>query len=333
MTEIYKSCNTVVYECDNYYMIKNEHNNYAVVTDKNKKILEALSLVLGGKRSLQFNPNTNYFYIVLYDKENRKYKFFCNLRQLIVAATLEGDFYDNLKDVKKGQIKLKNVNKSDNYCFDNLEYSRAFEDSSINTFWDDGEYFYIKHNSSGFVVKTDLCEPLNNLIKRKRWYLNDANNYKKLVAIKEENHLETMALHRYIAFYRYYNEAKSYESWYEIYGRLLEKLKVCVDHIDNDLSNCTSSNLEIIKKGQNAEKGTLVLKCNKTPFKCNAFLEEDFIHLKMGYSDKDIDISVKSIYDNPADFINALKDFYCNGIVESGWHGRILLPQTPKECA
>lgn len=110
----------------------------------------------------------------------------------------------------------------------------------------------------------------------------------------EKYRIEFILIYRYIAFYRYYGGNITYEKWYEIYSKLLNKLDACVDHMDNDLTNCTLKNLEIMKRFDNSKKGNIVLKCNKSPFKCYVYHEDDTIFMETGYKDGKVEINSKS---------------------------------------
>lgn len=147
---VYKSGLTTIYECDNLYKIENA-DGYYMFTDRDERILEALKNLMEGRRSLYYSPVTSCLYI------NKDNKFVCNIRQLVVAATMDGDFQANLEAVKRSSVRVKNPADERNFCRGNLEYAKAAEDNSLNTFWDDGEYFYIRHNQQGKLQKQIIC--------------------------------------------------------------------------------------------------------------------------------------------------------------------------------
>lgn len=319
---VYKSGLTTIYGCDSLYKIENA-DGYFMFTDCDERILEALKNLMEGKRSLYYSPVTSCLYM------NRENKFVCNIRQLIVAALMEGDFWSSLEIVKKGSVKMKNPADEKNFCRSNLEFTKAAEDNSLNTFWDDGEYFYIKHNPTGEIAKTDYLPPMNELIRKKRWFY--SKKYRMMVATKEKNRFEFMRLYSFVAVYPSYNGSVDYEDHYDSCISMMSKNNMCVDHIDTDRSNCTSCNLVIVKREQNSAKSDITLKCNQSPFVCVAVSIGEKIGMAAGYDDGTTVVKANSVYTDFDDFIVALKDFYNNGRIRN-MDGRIIeLPESPKE--
>ena len=106
---------------------------------------------------------------------------------------------------------------------------------------------------------------------------------------------------------------------------------MCVDHIDTDRRNCTSSNLAIVKRNQNSAKSDITLKCNKAPFMCVAVSSGEKIGMAAGYDDGTTVIKANSVYTDFDAFIAALKDFYNNGRIRNMEGEIITLPKSPKE--
>lgn len=319
---IYKSGQTSVYECEHNYRIVNEDGYFAFI-DKDDRILGALNRLMEGRRSLYYSPIMRCLYL------NINNKFVCNLRQLVVASTMDGDFFENLENVKRGCVKMKNPQDDRNFCRDNLEYTKTSSDNTINTFWDDGEYFYIRHNPTGMVVKTDYLPPLNDLIKNKRWFY--SKKFEMMVATKEKNCHKFIRLYSFIAAYSSYNGKIDYEDHYDSWLGIMAENDMCVDHIDTDRNNCTSTNLAIVKRNQNIKKGNMTLKCNQAPFICAAVVLDDKISMAAGYNDGSTQIQACSSYTDFDDFITSLKEFYNSGIIKNENGTEIKLPQIPKE--
>lgn len=319
---VYKSGLTTIYECDNLYKIENA-DGYYMFTDRDERILEALKNLMEGRRSLYYSPVTSCLYI------NKDNKFVCNIRQLVVAATMDGDFQSNLEAVKRSSVRVKNPVDERNFCRSNLEYAKAAEDNSLNTFWDDGEYFYIRHNPTGEIAKTDYLPPLNELIRQKRWFY--SKKFRMMIATKEKNRFEFIRLHSFVAVYPAYDGSIDYEDYYNSCISIMAENDMCVDHIDTDRRNCTSSNLAIVKRNQNSAKRDITLKCNKAPFMCVAVSSGEKIGMAAGYDDGTTVIKANSVYTDFDAFIAALKDFYNNGRIRNMEGEIITLPQSPKE--
>ena len=144
---VYRSGVNTFYELDNAYKLVDRKGKFAIL-DKDEKLLMKIIELLQGERSFYFNEGNGAFYLNIY--ENGRGKYYCSLRQLVVAFNMDGDFEQNLNTVKNNTVLLVNDKEDWNLKRSNLEFTGI--DNNVNTFYSDGKNFFIRHNKTGYVV-------------------------------------------------------------------------------------------------------------------------------------------------------------------------------------
>lgn len=323
---IYSSGVNTIYELADAYKLVNQKGNFAIL-DKDEKILSKIVQLLHGERSFYYNENSKMFYLNIF--ENGIGKFYCSLRQLVITVAMDGDFEKNLETVRNKTILLVNETEHWNLKRENLEYTAA--DNNINTFYDDGKYFYIRHNKTGYTVRTDLDKEFNEFLRKYRWAY--SVGCKTLGTFFGKNQRNYISIHQLVRIYFDSDEEnmEDLESWTKILRQAMKKVRINVDHLDSDKNNCCQDNLTWIKSKDNIKKSNLTKKLNQNPFKCKVKVSENAIHMSAGYAVDNFNIEVTMIYESVSDFVEGIKNFWYDGILCDVNGMKISLPVIPKE--
>ena len=324
MEKVYESGTNEFFELDDGYMIKNQNGDYAVF-DKDIRILNKIKELLNGERSFYYNIPQKKFYFNKWS--DKMFRFYCSLRQLIIAITMPGDFEKNLEEVKKYTVLLVNSDEWWNLRRTNLDYTGV--DTKINTFYSDDEYFYIRHNESGFTVYTDIDKELNDLLKCYRW--NYSENDRRLGTFL--NDTEFVSIYRFIKiFYDKRNtQDGNIENWIKTMKRVATKMDWSIDHLDSNRENCCKNNLTWIDRRDNSRKSNLTRKLNRKPFVCVPEICDHQIKMKAGYHAENCNIEFVTSYSEMDDFLNAINDFWQKGILHDAAGNKYYLPYVPKK--
>lgn len=321
---IYTSGVNIFYELDDGYKLVNQKGNFAIL-DKNIKLLLKIVELLQGERSFYFNEKTKMFYLNIF--EDGTGKFYCSLRQLVVAVDMDGDFEENLKLVKNNTVLLINDEEYWNLRRNNLEFTGA--DNNRNTFFDDGKYFYVRHNKTGYTVRTDLDPNLNELLKQYRWGYSEG--CKTLGAFLNNNQSNFIPIHRFVRiYYDRYNNNLDMDSWNNVMKQVSKKTEINVDHLDTDKSNCCQENLIWMKFRDNARKSNLTKKLNRKPFRCKIKAYEDSLCMEAGYNADNMNLKIITNYEYVPDFVDAVREFWEHGILHDDAGREYKLPEIPK---
>lgn len=321
---IYMSGVNTFYELDDGYKLVNQKGNFAIL-DKNIKLLLKIAELLQGERSFYFNDKTRMFYLNIY--EDGVGKFYCSLRQLVVAISMDGDFEENLNMVKNNTVLLVNDAEYWNLKRSNLEFTGA--DNNINTFFDDGKYFYVRHIKTGYTVRTDLDHNLNELLKQYRWGYSEG--CKTLGAFLNNNQSNFIPIHRFVRiYYDRYNDDMDIDLWNNVMKRVSKKAELNVDHLDSDRSNCCQENLTWMKFRDNTRKGNLTKKLNQKPFRCEIKASEYGLRMEAGYNANNMNLKITTNYKYVPDFVDAVREFWDHGILHDDAGREYKLPEIPK---
>lgn len=320
---IYKSGNNEIIEKKEFFEFRDRNGNRAIF-DKEHKIVDQIKKMLQGRRSFSYNKKENIFYYNSYI--NCKVKYYCNLRQLIIASLMEGDFDKNLKIVKGYAIYLVDSEKYWDLRSSNLDYTG--ENGKVNIFYSTNQYFIVKHQESGFMVKTDINEELNEALKCYRWHYDP--KYNRLVTFLGGYGNELVSIHQFIKFfYDMPDKNTNVDMWILAMKRVGKRLQLSVDHLDSDRTNCCSANLVLMTRGENSRKSNLTKKLNTRPFICIPRLMYGNIDMKAGYHQDGKTILILRNFDSTEEFVQALVDFWKKGIIRDNTGIVYHLPQIP----
>ena len=321
---IFTSGVNTFYEMDDAYKLVNQKENF-VILDKNEKMLLKITELLQKKLALYFNSGNGVFYFSTY--ENGEVRYYCSLRQFVVAFNMGGNFEEKLNVVKSNTVLLVNDKETWNLKRENLEFTGI--DNNINVFYTDGEYFYIKHRKMGYTIRTDLDEKFNELLKQYRWVYSEG--CKTLGTYLEEGKSNFIAIHRFVReYFDCCNENMNMNSWSRAMKKLSKKTEINVDHLDSDKMNCCQNNLVWMKARDNIRKGNLTKKLNQVPFRCKLVSSKYGIQMEAGYIDESYKLKIISNYENPSDFVDALRNFWKTGILQDDAGKEYKLPQVPE---
>lgn len=322
--EIYKSGVNMIFELADAYKLVNKDGNYAIF-DKNEKILSQIVELLNGERSFYYNKKTKMFYLNIFEEGIGK--FFCSLRQLVISVEMDGDFDKNLEKVRNNVVLLVNEDEPWNLKRENLEFTGL--DNNANTFYSDGKYFYIKHNKTGYTIRTDLNREFNDILKKHRWVYSAGR--RAIGTFLGNNQKNFVTIYQFVRIYFDSNDKKNITSWTKILLGAMKKLRINVDHLDSDIANCCSSNLTWMRAKDNCSKGALTKKLNQKPFKCSVKSSSDCIYMTCGYNANGLNIEMTSKYNDVEKFVKELKRFWNDGIITDGNEIEFELPVVPKE--
>lgn len=320
---VYRSGVNTFYELDNAYKLVDRKGKFAIL-DKDEKLLMKIIELLQGERSFYFNEGNGAFYLNIY--ENGRGKYYCSLRQLVVAFNMDGDFEQNLNTVKNNTVLLVNDKEDWNLKRSNLEFTGI--DNNVNTFYSDGKNFFIRHNKTGYVVKTDSDKDLNELIRQYRWSYSEG--CKTLGTFLSERKNQFISIHRFVReYFDRCNDNMDMESWNRVMKNLSHKAEINVDHLDSDKTNSCKNNLVWMKACDNIRKGNLTKKLNQDPFHCKVLATKYGIRMEAGYVADGNYFKVISNYENPADFVEALRQFWKCGVLCDDAGKEYKLPNIP----
>lgn len=127
---------------------------------------------------------------------------------------------------------------------------------------------------------------------------------------------------------RYYCSLRQFVVAFNMGGNFEENLNVVKSN--SDKMNCCQNNLVWMKARDNIRKGNLTKKLNQAPFRCKLVSSKYGIQMEAGYIDESYGLKIISNYENPSDFVDALRNFWKSGILQDDYGREYKLPQVPE---